>query len=289
MNFCRSTARIYIPDGCLPSEAIPAVTHLGIGAHPDDIEFMCWHGILRCLHRKDRKFASIVMTTGSGSSRTGEFANFTDEEMVAERAREQQKAAVLGEYAASFNLGYSSAELREPGNGELTDPAKDLRTLLLAMRPEVIYTHNLADRHDSHVACALRVIEALRDISSEYKPVRFYGCEVWRSLDWLTGASRVAFDVSAHPNMIAALLGVYDSQIAGGKRYDLASMGRRAANATYADAYAPDEALSLELAMDMMPLLQEPEMSPQEYAQAQIKVFADDVKARLAKLQGCKQ
>jgi len=60
---------------------------------------------------------------------------------------------------------------------------------------------------------------------------------VWRDLDWLVDSDKAPFDVSEHENLQAALLGVFDSQIAGGKRYDLASMGRRRANATYFESH----------------------------------------------------
>jgi hypothetical protein len=55
------------------------------------------------------------------------------------------------------------------------------------------------------------------------------GCEVWRDLDWLLDSDKVALDSSAKPELAAALLKVFDSQISGGKRYDLATLGRRAA------------------------------------------------------------
>ncbi len=64
-------------------------------------------------------------------------------------------------------------------------------------------------------------------------PQRLVGCEVWRALDWMVDSDKVMMNLSAHENLQFALLGVFDSQIAGGKRYDLASMGRRRANATY--------------------------------------------------------
>ena len=40
-------------------------------------------------------------------------------------------------------------------------------------------------------------------------------------------------------------------QIAGGKRYDLASMGRRRANATYWGSHGVDETTGLSYGMDM--------------------------------------
>ncbi len=60
-----------------------------------------------------------------------------------------------------------------------------------------------------------------------------YGCEVWRDLDWLNDDEKVLLDCSQHQNIARALSSVFDSQIIGGKRYDLAVEGRRAANATF--------------------------------------------------------
>ena len=50
-------------------------------------------------------------------------------------------------------------------------------------------------------------------------------------------------DVSGRDNLAAAMNGVFDSQIAGGKRYDLATIGRRAANATFFESHATDQAV----------------------------------------------
>ena len=153
------------------------------------------------------------------------------------------------------------------------------------MRPKVIYTHNMADRHDSHVAAFTRVLQALRALEPEFRPQEFYGCEVWRSLDWLTGPDRRVSDVGARPNLLRALMGLYDSQIAGGKNYDTANFGRRQANATYNDAYRADDASLLELSMDLKPLLDNPELTPADYFQRLHKRFGDDVQERLRAVQ----
>ena len=71
-------------------------------------------------------------------------------------------------------------------------------------------------------------------------------------------ADKVVFDCSAHESLQAALLGVFDSQICGGKRYDLATMGRRKANATYFESHGVDEAQQLAYAMDLTPLVADP-------------------------------
>ncbi len=271
-------ARIFVPDGHPSEGALARTTHLGIGAHPDDLEFMTWHGILQCLHRQDLWFTGVTLTDGRGSSRTADYADVSDEQMADVRLREQHKAAVVGEYAALVGLGYTSSQVKSEARESV---CADLESLLRVTRPQVLYTHNLCDRHDSHVAVATAVIQALRRLGPACHPREFYGCEVWRSLDWLVEADRRAFDVSGHENLTMALMGVYDSQIAGGKRYDLATAGRRRANATYHDAYTPDQVTMLEYAMDLKPLLQDPDLSPVDYALDMVERLARDVRHRL--------
>lgn len=230
MNFQLEAAQVFVPDGQPVAAALARTTHLGISAHQDDLEIMAIDGILKCFQQPDRWFTGVVVTNGSGSPRAGLYANTTDEEMQAIRVREQQKAAIVGDYAAQVLLAYPSSAVKDSTN---SGPVQDLITVLEATRPEVVYTHNLADKHATHVAVALRVIEAIRSLPAEARPARLYGCEVWRDLGWMLDADKVIFDTSAMENLQEALLGVFDSQISGGKRYDLATMGRRRANATF--------------------------------------------------------
>ena len=48
MDFSRFTAETFVPDGVPSASALGRITHLGIGAHPDDLEFMAFHGIATC-------------------------------------------------------------------------------------------------------------------------------------------------------------------------------------------------------------------------------------------------
>jgi LmbE family N-acetylglucosaminyl deacetylase len=197
------------------------------------------------------------------------------------RRKEQRKAAAVGEYAAQVLLDHPSAAVKDAAAAAVVD---DLTALVAAARPEVVYTHNLADKHDTHVAVALRLIAALRRLPPEARPRRLFGCEVWRDLDWMVDADKVAFDVSAHVNLQAALLGVFDSQIAGGKRYDLATLGRRRAHATYHAAHSTDAASGMVFAMDLTLLVTDPELDPAAVARAQLDRFARDVADRLGRL-----
>jgi len=156
--------------------------------------------------------------------------------------------------------------------------------LLKAAHPETVYTHNLADKHDTHVGVTLKVVEAARSLPRNERPRHLYGCEVWRDLDWMVDPDKVSFDCSPHENLQAALLGVFDSQICGGKRYDLATMGRRRAHATYYASHATDIATGTTFAMDLSPLLTDTQKDVLEYVQGYIDRFAHDVAQRLAKL-----
>ncbi len=283
VRFNRETAEVFVPDGTPVEAALARTTHLAVAAHPDDIEIMAFDGILRCFHREDRWFGGVIVTDGSGSPRDGLYGRYTDAAMRAVRRQEQKKAAVVGEYGALVLLDYPSVVVQD---GAAEAPVADIARLLAVARPEVVYTHNPADRHDTHVAVALRTIEATRRLPAEQRPQRLYGCEVWRDLDWLPDADKVAFDVSAHENLQAALLGVFDSQIAGGKRYDLATLGRRRANATYLAAHGTDAATGLSLALDLTPLVRDPALDVLAYVQQFVDRFARDVSGRIVRLRG---
>jgi LmbE family N-acetylglucosaminyl deacetylase len=158
----------------------------------------------------------------------------------------------------------------------------DRVALLHAARPETVYTHNPADKHDTHVAVTLALVEALRRLPRDRRPARLLGCEVWRDLDWLPDNEKVALDVSGRDHLAMSLMGVYDSQIAGGKRYDLATMGRRRAHATYAESHGVDKVEQLIYAVDLTPLLADDKLEVSAFVAALIGRFQEDVLKRLA-------
>jgi LmbE family N-acetylglucosaminyl deacetylase len=278
MRFHLDTAETFVPDGLPAEDALHRTTHLAISAHHDDIEIMAASPIIECYQQPERWFTGVVVTDGRGSPRDGLYKDYTDEEMRLVRFKEQRKAAVVGEYAAQIMLDYPSKVVK---NAADLRPVEDLTAILQDTRPDVIYTHNLADKHDTHVAVALRVIAAVRAMPADYHPRKLYGCEVWRDLDWMLDRDKCAFDLSSHENLQAALLGVFDSQIAGGKRYDLASMGRRRANATYSESHGVDATLGQSYAMDLTPLIHNADLDPAVLAQEHIARFAADVADRL--------
>jgi LmbE family N-acetylglucosaminyl deacetylase len=222
----------------------------------------------------------VIVTDGKGSSRAGVYQDWTDEQVAAERVQEQRRAAQLGEYSFIAQLGFPSKDVRD---AKMTATRDDLRTLLALTKPEVVYLHNPADKHHTHVGVTLRAIEAMRALPLADRPKRVLGCEVWRSLDWLLDADKQVMPVSSRLDLAAALNAAFATQIAGGKRYDLAVMGRRLSNATFFDAYTSDTETHLQWAMDLTPLIQDTALDIETYTLGFVDRLKADISATLRK------
>jgi LmbE family N-acetylglucosaminyl deacetylase len=281
MKFHQASAEIYIPDAIALEDALRRTTHMAVSAHHDDIEIMAAGPILQCYQQADLWFCGVVLTDGGGSPRADLYKDYSDDAMRQVRRKEQKKAAFIGEYAAQILLDYPSSAIKDGSNRQ---PVEDLAQIIQAAHPQFLYTHNLADKHDTHVGVALKVIAAIRSLPVDERPEKLFGCEVWRDLDWMVDTDKVPFDLSAHESLQSALLGVFDSQISGGKRYDLASLGRRRANATYFESHGVDAATGLSYAMDLTPLIQSTEADINMFVQEHIQRFAQDVANRLTRL-----
>jgi LmbE family N-acetylglucosaminyl deacetylase len=283
MKLHQPTAEVFVPDGQPVGVALKRITHLGIGAHQDDLEFMAFHGILECFASEKKSFGGVTCTNGSGSARTGPYANFTDAQMMAVRRGEQRTAAMIGRYGIMVQLDYPSSAVKSASDPKVK---ADLKEILAATRPEVVYTHNLADKHDTHIGVVVAVLQAIRELPDDQRPRRLWGCEVWRNLDWLSDADKVLMDVSGRDNLAAALNGVFDSQIAGGKRYDTATVGRRASNATFFESHATDKTTQLNFGMDLTPLVANESADIIDYVCGLIEKFQADVRGKLSKRLG---
>ncbi len=283
MHFHNPAADISIPDGKPPAAALARVTHLGIGAHQDDLEFMAFHGILACFNSDADWFGGVTCTNGSGSSRIGAYEKFPDARMMEVRREEQRQAAIVGRYAAMVQLDYPSQIVKDAADVTLKN---DLKAILAATKPRIVYTHNPADKHDTHIAVVVPVLQAIRELPREQRPAQVHGCEVWRSLDWMPDGEKIAHDVSGHENLAAALNGIFDSQIAGGKRYDLAVLGRRRANATFFESHGVDASDALAFAMDLTPLAHDDSLDIVDYVAGFIDRFKADVVTKLRKRLG---
>ena len=278
MKFRHPKHDVFIPDQTEPFTALRRVTHLGIVSHQDDLEIAAYHGITECFKTEDKWFGGVVVTDGSGSPRKGPYEKYTDDEMQQVRLIEQRKAAYVGEYSFMAQLGYPSEEVKEQRNGPVVE---DIQFILEHTQPQVVYLHNPCDRHDTHVATFLRCLEAIRALPADMRPKKVYGCEVWRKLDWLLKEDKVMLWVDKHPHMLRPLLGVFDSQISGGKRYDLAEEGLRHANATYFDSHTTDNTSLLSFALDLTPLVEDDQLDVQEYTLGYVRRLEKDVAERL--------
>jgi len=281
LRFSHPDADIFLPQGDLPPAAsLRRVTHLCIGAHPDDVETMAYDGIAACFGQPDRWFGSVVVTDGAGSARTGVYGDHTGAELRAVRRREARKAACIGEYSIQIQLSHPSEAVKSPDNPALQ---RDLSTILSAVTPEVLYLHQPADKHDTHIAVLAHCLKALRALPSEKRPRKILGCEGWRDLDWMCDRDKQVIDVSARPHLAAALVGVYDSQIAGGKRYDLAIPGRWHGHASMLSSHTVDACTAATLAIDLTPLVNGTAASVLDYTLGFIDRFRQDVADRLTK------
>ncbi len=278
MNFSRSDADVFAPAGDEAVVALARVTRLCIAAHQDDIEIMAHAGIADCLDLPGKAFGGVVVTNGAGSPRTGAFLGYTDEQMLVERRKEQRKAARLGRYAVQIQLAHPSADVKTPGHAGVLS---DLATIFGGCRPEVVYLHNPTDKHDTHVAVFLRCMEALRTLPPTQRPGCVLGCEVWRDLDWMVDADKIALDAGRHHGLGAKLLKVFASQVGGGKRYDLAVPGRRLAHATFNTSHATDQMAGITWAMDLTPLVADTTRDIETYTLNYVDRLRADISERI--------
>lgn len=258
MHLTQSQASLFVPDQTPESEALQRTTALGVGAHADDLEIMALHGIAAAYDKTDAWFGGVTCTDGAGAPQTDAAAKDTGA-LIAARAEEQRRAATIGRYSFVAQLAHPSPALSQTAGRE--DLTRDLQELLTATQPQVLYSHNPADKHATHV----RVVQALRDairwLPAAQRPQQWIGCAVWRDLDWLVPPDRILLDLSGTEVLSQQLLAVFESQIHDGKRYDLAASGRARAHATFDDPRTVDAMTQACVAMDLTPLLQDDDRS----------------------------
>jgi len=280
MKLTKTNAETYIPSGMDATAAISRTTDLHIGAHHDDTEAGCYGPLIACYDDPNRFFSTVVVSDGAGSARTGMYADITSEQLMEIRVREQRQAADIAKYSALFMLAYPSREVKDPSNTGLVD---DLKNIISACKPDVIYTHNPSDKHETHLGVCLRTVAAIRQLPKEDRPKKLYGMEGWRNIDWLDDSDKVTFDTSPHPNLAAALIGLFDSQIAGGKRYDIGIPGGWAANATHYDSHSVDTCSGMNYAIDMTPLIEDDSLDILGFINTFINKFVSSVAANIGR------
>ena len=251
MKFSKPTPRYSSPTVWPTTTPSARVTHLGIGAHQDDLEIMAFHGIQKCFTSKELWFGAVTSTDGAGSPRAGEYAAWSDADMAALRRREQEKAAVLGNYGALVQLNYTSAEVKDVGTGRLK---ADLVKILKLCRPRS--STRDPGRRARHARG--RRLHGARG-HARARPGRTPDDGLQRGLarprlDGRRGQGP-HYDISRREALSIGLIGVYDSQVEGGKRSTWIPAG---AGPTPATSMARnDEADELWFAMDLTPLVRD--------------------------------
>lgn len=281
MKFSQTCADIHVPEGGRLEAALAATSHLGIGAHPDDLEIMALPGICACRDQKNLRFTGVVATDGAGAPQSSSSEKLSASELAKTRREEQKQAAELGGYAAILQLGHPSGGVRGPGRSAL---AHDLLQIFKTTKAKTVYLHNPADRHETHVAVLLACLDTLRQLPAAERPKEIYGCEVWGDLDWVPADKIQRLPCPAPTDFGPSLLRVFRSQV-NGKRYDLAAAGRRRAHATFADAYTPDQADEVVLALDLKPLVENPKLTLAEFVSDLTGEFEKQTLARIRRLE----
>ena len=102
----------------------------------------------------------------------------------------------------------------------------------------------------------------------------------------LHGSDRNGSDVHAACIVSTAALSVSDSQIAGGKRYDLATLGRRTANATFHNPHKTDQSTAITWALDVTPLVADESLSVSDFTLEFVDRLRRDVAHRIRAFEG---
>ena len=88
-------------------------------------------------------------------------------------------------------------------------------------------------------------------------------------------------EIAGDASVIQKLIECHKSQIEGGKRYDLAAVGRMKSNATFFESHTVDQAENLWFAMDLKPLLVDQSLDAGDFVGRYIDEFNDDVKEKI--------
>lgn len=265
---------LYIPDAVPEEQAWKRVTHLAIGAHQDDLEFMAFPAIAECYRAGTRGFFGIILTDGVGSIRGAEASRNSDREFAQIRREEQKRAATIGTYGGIYQLAASSDELRSNPR----QIAEEIWSLIKNMEPQEVLLHSPFDKHKTHLAALVASIEALRRRASALPTPRVIGCEVWRGHDWLPDARKLILDASYDPSFATRLFEQFQSQIGPGKRYGDATVGRWLANATFYQPRAADLYARAMYGVDLSELVNDQGVSIPSFIHRHLEEFATDIR-----------
>jgi len=158
---------------------------LGIGAHPDDLEFGCG-GTFYKLARKGHRVHMLVMTQGGvgGDAR--------------ERVAEQERAARM------LNASLHWGGFPDTGVQLSRELIRGVEQCVEKIRPDMVFVNNVSDTHQDHRSVAQAVETAARYM----KNLIFY--EVPTTMDFDPG---IFMDIGSVINRKVALLKCHRSQV----------------------------------------------------------------------------
>ncbi|MGB3713197.1 MAG: PIG-L family deacetylase [Candidatus Promineifilaceae bacterium] len=284
MRYSKESAELFVPDGKKTELAPSGKIHPGISPHQDDFEIMAIDGILRCDHEQGNWFTGIVVTGGSSSPREDLYDDYScsDEELHIVRNQEQKTVAVIGDYAAQFFLDHPSSAVIDSDN---RGPCRHIASIIRQTEADVVYAHNLADKHPSQTAITLRAIEPIQSLPPVTRPMKLIGFEERRDLDSTMAYDEVACDCLHLASLQTALVEGFDSQIDVGKRYDLAALDRRRPNATYFTTQGVGVTSGLSFAMEISPLVESDDLDISHYDHSFVERFSNSVKESIEAIQ----
>ena len=213
-------------------------------------------------------------------TRAAVIAAHTDAEMVEVRRDEQRRAAELGGFGAVVQLGHPSGDVKSADG--VTSLADELASIL-EVSPSAEPLHAQSGRQARHPSSGdggdrARGTPTADDACDRRGSSASRGGAT--STGWATARS-----CGSTPRRTSALAqqfaAVYESQIDGAKRYDVAIQGRRRANATMHGIRSTDDAEEVIVAIDLTPLLRNDDLDPVEYTLAAIDRLRADVETSL--------
>lgn len=135
----------------------PAKKALIIGAHPDDPETGCG-GTMLVLKQTGYEVVSVYMTKGEAG-----IPGKTHEESSAIRVEEATKAsAMLGARPVFMTQIDGSTEINK-------ERYVEMRELIAAEKPDVVFTHWPIDSHADHRVCSSLVYDAWRRLGYNFE------------------------------------------------------------------------------------------------------------------------
>ncbi len=266
------------PQGLDLPKALSRSQVIAVGAHPDDLEFMCLSAIERARQGTEEEgFFGLIVSNGLGSPRGDGLQDYSDEQFTELRRQEQREAAKLSGFCGVLQLNYPSSKVKDSSDDQLRT---ELKLIWMASPVRSVFTHSPFDRHATHRATCMHVLSTLKTLPKTRRPRLVIGCEVWRSLDWVPEKYKRFLPVKSTEPQMRSLFSIYQSQISGAKNYVDAVIGRKRCNATFREAHSRDAYEFCEVGIDLTSIVSG-KTSLQGYAEKVLSDFRTEIRREI--------